>query len=762
MTETSGRTLPLVGRVRRSLDQLRAELLSQRTPDEHWVGELSASSLSTATAVSAMAAFHLNSSTDLLNDTSKPSHYRSKEDTSNGSITVEKLVNAVTLGIDSLGSQQNGDGGFGDTDRSHSNIATSYLVLAASSLAKQAIGYSLPETQVRKLEKYIQRTGGFDALKQRYGTDKTFVVPILTNLAIAGLVPWDKVPALPFEAAAFPQSMYRRLQMPVVSYAIPALVAIGQTRHFHGRKAFLPLRLLRKAMIKRTLRVLERMQPGSGGFLEATPLTAFVVMSLAVTGRTGHQVAKEGLRFLLNSMDEQGRWPIDTNLATWVTSLSMHALSCDPEDDGNWCTEKLLNWHLQCQHLVRHPFTGAEPGGWGWSDLSGAVPDSDDTPAAILGLVSASRWNKGFQSDIHQGIEKAVAWLDRLQNKNGGWPTFCRGWGKLPFDRSSNDLTAHALRAIKGAADLGITNLQSKQVKKARHFLMHNQESDGSWLPLWFGNQDRADESNPIYGTSKVLAAAVHFLDETSIDQGCDYLLSNQNHDGGWGGGSSVTRWLEKSGYPIQRNAETDAKTGIQITSSMEETALAVDALITIANFRNMAVALHPHSDKIDHPIPSQPMGAKRGSKTKLGSDSEPPDPEHPSPTQPNVPRETSRQVHDHLESSDQYLPNSGGMTVKVPAETAEKSPQRGFTEESCSLSTPYAGKDALSESIIRGVEFLVDSLEAGRHNVAWPIGFYFAKLWYHEKLYPHIFTASALGKFLRISSESADSEWPL
>jgi hypothetical protein len=42
-----------------------------------------------------------------------------------------------------------------------------------------------------------------------------------------------------------------------------------------------------------------------------------------------------------------------------------------------------------------------------------------------------------------------VRWLLDLQNGDGGIPTFCRGWGALPFDRSAPDLTAHALRASK-------------------------------------------------------------------------------------------------------------------------------------------------------------------------------------------------------------------------------------------------------------------------------------------------------------------------
>jgi squalene-hopene/tetraprenyl-beta-curcumene cyclase len=76
-------------------------------------------------------------------------------------------------------------------------------------------------------------------------------------------------------------------------------------------------------------------------------------------------------------------------------------------------------------------------------------------------------------------------------------------------------------------------------------------------------------------------------------------------------------------------------------------------------------------------------------------------------------------------------------------------------------LASQDAVKEALSESIIQGVEFLVAGIDSGHHRIPWPIGFYFAKLWYHEKLYPHIFTASALGKFLRISSPTPEEQWP-
>ena len=149
-------------------------------------------------------------------------------------------------------------------------------------------------------------------------------------------------------------------------------------------------------------------------------------------------------------MRPDGSWPIDTNLATWITSLSINALAA-AEPDIATCAD--LDWLLGCQHVRPHPFTGAVPGGWGWTDLSGAVPDADDTAAALLALRHWSRSPSCGAADrggSGGGGRLAVTWLLDLQNRDGGWPTFCRGWGKLPFDRSGADLTAHALRALHG------------------------------------------------------------------------------------------------------------------------------------------------------------------------------------------------------------------------------------------------------------------------------------------------------------------------
>src|SRR5262249_28047613 len=146
------------------------------------------------------------------------------------------------------------------------------------------------------------------------------------------------------------------------------------------------VRLLRRLAVRRSLRVLQAIQPSSGGFLEAIPLTSFVTLSMASIGSADHPVARKGVEFLVHSVRPDGSWAIDSNLATWVTTLAVNALAVAGEEKeypfGGWGQD----WIYGRQFHERHPYTGADPGGWGWTDLPGSVPDADDTPGALLAL----------------------------------------------------------------------------------------------------------------------------------------------------------------------------------------------------------------------------------------------------------------------------------------------------------------------------------------------------------------------------------------
>jgi len=234
-----------------------------------------------------------------------------------------------------------------------------------------------------------------------------------------------------------------------------------------------------------------------------------------------------------------------------------------------------------------------------------------------------------------------IRWMLSLQNRDNGWPTFCRGWGTLPFDRSGMDITAHVLRALKvweqeilapSGPFHGKPEKLQQLIDDAFAYLQRKQNSDGSWFPLWFGNQDRSDEENPVYGTAKVLLAyhACGKSEDTIAQQGYQWLVKQANSDGGWGSG------VDKSHNDDGQLCITRSGSGV------EETALAIEALLT--------------------------------------------------------------------------------------APTSELT----------------------QNTLNKGLEWMLRSVENDSFKDCSPIGFYFAKLWYHERLYPVIFTVSALGAAMK------------
>lgn len=316
------------------------------------------------------------------------------------------------------------------------------------------------------------------------------------------------------------------------------------------------------------------MLPESGGYLEAIPLTAFVALSLINSGFAETEVVKKGIHFLKKTQREDGGWPIDVDLSTWVTSLSVKAfrgklngfLNSDEQD-------KIADHYLWIQNKTVHPFNGTSPGGWGWTHFAGSVPDGDDTPGAILALLKLQPKEK-----IRKEIFAAMEWLLQLQNSDGGFPTFSKGWGKLPFDQSCADLTGHALLAISVVAEEYHDKIKPAKKKmleamfgRALNYLEAAQAPDGSWLPLWFGNQLTTRHTNPVYGTARVLTylkdASPHTWHNAKtqsrfskmIEKGTAFLISAQNADGSWGGDKNIA-------------------------GSMEETALAVSALASQKN----------------------------------------------------------------------------------------------------------------------------------------------------------------------------------
>lgn len=583
-------------------ETVRSRLLSERNAEGYWEGELSSSALSTATALCAIEAY-LHNSVDI------PLGQRNT------------LVSMVRHGREWLIDHQNEDGGWGDTTKSFTNISTTLLCWGALNVDSKSTETGICDepsllvaAATQRAEQAIARLAGgltpeilAPAIRARYGKDQTFSVPILMALAATGRLesepnadPWKWVPQLPFELAAFPRSWFAALQLPVVSYALPALIAIGLVRH-QKRPTKNPFtRVARNLATRRTLSVLEAIQPTSGGFLEAIPLTSFVAISLIAAGQGGHPVVQRGIKFLQDSFRSDGSWAIDTHLATWVSTLSINALSQAWDGEGRSQDSNhanTLQWLLDQQYQTVHPYTMAQPGGWSWTPLSGGVPDADDTPGAMLALHAF--FNAQSQSPPPQnGPKRAIApeqlkksasaaaiWLLGLQNRDGGIPTFCKGWGTLPFDRSNPDITAHSIRAWLAwfaHCEPDLQHQLRRGIQRAMIFLANCQQSDGSWIPLWFGNQHGSMEHNYTYGTSRVALAWLtarnndwlRTSNELSLDRriskALTWLCEAQNTDGSWGGGIQSLGSIEETALAAETLAEAIA--GLQVSGGSFET----------------------------------------------------------------------------------------------------------------------------------------------------------------------------------------------
>lgn len=526
-------------------NELARLLISEMNPDGYWTGRLSGSALSTAVAIVAL----------------KISNF-------------EEVRQRIRSGYNWLLENINDDGGFGDTPESVSNVSTTLLCYSAISYC-QVTGNAT--NTLGRMEGWLATRGIAlephnitRSILKFYGKDLTFSVPILSMLHLAGVIPSSslkEIPGLPFELTLLPRSLYSLFNLRVVSYALPALIGVGIYLHTQRKRGTFSLMSFRNIFIKPAIRRLNSLVPESGGFLEAIPLTGFVSMCLVASGLADNYTVRKGTDFLCRQQRDDGSWPIDTDLSTWVTTLSVKAFGNDPYKNLSETQRNKIREHLlDLQYKEAHPFNGAKPGGWGWTSYSGSVPDADDTPGAILALHELYAGTEREKDSILNGCR----WLIGLQNSDGGFPTFCKGWSRLPFDKSCADLTGHAILAMIRTISRFGNNLDLKSrsdielsISYAAGYLEKHQGADGSWIPLWFGNQKTDDQTNPVYGTAKVSTYLndclkldkidVHILSRLAkmTEKGQNFLIRQQNNDGSWGGKKGAEGTLEETSLAI-------------------------------------------------------------------------------------------------------------------------------------------------------------------------------------------------------------------
>jgi squalene-hopene/tetraprenyl-beta-curcumene cyclase len=222
----------------------------------------------------------------------------------------------------------------------------------------------------------------------------------------------------------------------------------------------------------------------------------------------------------------------------WDTAIAMVALEEAGVPPDHPALVKAADWLLDRQILgpgdwqTKTP--SVEPGGWAFEFRNEFYPDLDDTAFVLIALAGVAHPDR---ARMQAATDRAIAWLIRMQNRDGGWGAFDRDNDRhvltqVPFadhnamiDPSSADVTARVLECL---ARYG-RPADDPVVARGLRYLRGEQTGEGAWYGRWGVNY--------IYGTSGVLRAAeaLGIAGSAFCRRGAAWLAGIQNEDGGFG-----------------------------------------------------------------------------------------------------------------------------------------------------------------------------------------------------------------------------------
>jgi len=259
----------------------------------------------------------------------------------------------------------------------------------------------------------------------------------------------------------------------------------------------------------------------------------------------------------------------------WDTSFAIQAISeCNMLDEFPQVSEKVWSYLERTQILstetsqgtvafayekpkLRHKYyRHVSKGGWPFSTSAHGWPISDCTGEGLKGTLCLLKSSKKVKEGVESGklkniskerLEDAINVLLTYQNEDGGFATYenTRGWGwyeslnpsevfgDIMIDYSYVELTMASLTAIVEFQEL-YPDHRELEIELAldlgKGFLKSIQRKDGSWYGswaccfcygCWFGIEGLVKCGEP--------------LNSPSITKACEFLISHQRENGGWG-----------------------------------------------------------------------------------------------------------------------------------------------------------------------------------------------------------------------------------
>ena len=426
--------------------------------------------------------------------------------------------------------------------------------------------------------RFIRENGGIEAAR------------VFTHIWIAlfGLWPWERVPAIPPELNLLPSwfpfnpydfACWARqtivaltvvwAQKPV--HPVPFTIDELKTGRTPPRRLSpasvetylllldgmlraaekLPWKPLRQRSLVKALEWIADRQEADGSWGGIQPPWVYSLIALVLSGRSLDDPAvAKGLQGLAGFTieTEHSRWLEACQSPVWDTALAMLALSdCGlPGDHPSMLAA--ARWLVKEEVCVVGDWAvkrDLAPGGWAFEFANDNYPDIDDTAFVVMALRRVDRHAfeagggapAGGRPDLVGAIERGIRWVVGMETNGGGWAAFDADntrqlCARLPFcdfgaviDPPSADVTAHVLEML--AEEQGD---RTPAFERGVRWLLREQEPDGAWFGRWGVNY--------VYGVGAVLPALIKAglpAEHPSVRAAVRWLKSHQNPDGGWG-----------------------------------------------------------------------------------------------------------------------------------------------------------------------------------------------------------------------------------
>lgn len=429
-------------------------------------------------------------------------------------------------------------------------------------------------------------------IREMGGIEESRGFPTRFWLALFGLSPWERLPAVPPELILLPswvplniydfaawvrptvvmlmvlttyqpvhslQISLSELEAPIQrkrrSAAKRIAHGIEHVMHAYHRH---PVGWLRRIALAKAERWIIRRQEADGSW---GGIICFAQIALSLLGYPPyHPLMRSSFEGADRRavVEDDGRWVQGFQSPILDTALAVIALS----DAGvttshpaliaaaDWLVERQIrtpgDWRVQRPDL--------EPGGWSMEFTNDYFPDLDDTSYALMALRRVTHPHPDVLETV---IARGLRWASGMQSRNGGWGAFdadhdrniCRRMldssGEV-IDPPSADVTGHVVEMLAHER-----SLDANRIDLAVKWLLGDQYPDGSWFGRWGVNH--------VYGVGAVVPALVAACvpkKSVPIRRAVSWLEEHQNADGGWGEDirsySEADRWGRGSSTPTQ------------------------------------------------------------------------------------------------------------------------------------------------------------------------------------------------------------------